>query len=126
MDSRVTTSRSPAQRITDWRTASADAASGACDAEPKTAVLGRVRLEVPASIAARGYLAGTEPNRPRHNFLDDKKIESGPRIVLQLVGGFISAARPHQENVRRFFQGRADNDFATRSFINRAWAGHYG
>jgi len=58
-----------------------------------------------------GTWQGTEPDRPRHHFLDYQKIKSGPRITLKVLGGLISAVRLHyKEDIRRPFQGPAENN----------------
>jgi hypothetical protein len=59
-------------------------------------------------IAANGYLVGHRAG--------SSKAESGPGIILKVLSGLISAPLALQEDVRRPFQGPAENDcsFASR------------
>jgi hypothetical protein len=76
-----------------------------------------------------GTWQGTEPDRPRHYFLDHKKIESGPGIILKVLGGLSAlSARitSRTSGVPSKGPPRMTAPLASRSFINRAWAGHSG
>jgi hypothetical protein len=71
-----------------------------------------IRFTVSAGLSwLAGAWQGTEPDRPRHHSLNHKKIESGPGITLKVLRGLSCAVRPHhKEDVRRSFQGPAEND----------------
>src|SRR5947209_18649 len=74
-----------------------------------------------------GSRQSTEPDRPGHYFLDHQEVESGPGIILKVLGG----ASALSARITRRTSGvpsngppRMTTPLASRLFIKRAWAGH--